>query len=263
MLAAHPGSPLRRGVTVLSRLVAALSLMVSGLSPAAAQDAPQVAGSQQSHVHIYFIHGLDPFDLANLHGVREYCRQRGYSQTTLAQFYHGPWVIDRIRQVKASEPDAKILLFGFSAGTLTARTVANTLHSKYGIDVDEIIYTSGITMLDREYNHPSFVGKIVHIRDRSLVTGGVELSTAENIKYGDVWHFGTPAHPDTLELLGHDLDRLAQETPITLPPELSSPPATTTHTTLKAGAPSPSRPSVWDVARPSFSLLPPPQFVAK
>lgn len=225
--------------------------------------APPVAGCQQSQVHVFIIHGLDPFDVANLRGVREYCHQRGYLQTTYAQFYHGPQVVERIRLVKANDPNAKILAFGFSAGTLTTRHVVNTLHSKHGIDVDVVLYTSGITMLDREYNRPGFVGKVIHVRDRSLVTAGVELSAAENYKYNDAWHFGTPAHQNTLDLLGRELDRLARETPIVLPPGLPHQAASApTHTTLKTEN-APSKPSSWDVVRPSTSLLPPPRFVAK
>jgi hypothetical protein len=254
MLAKHLVSHPYRAVSSILILLGALTLS----APVAADDevTMPVAGCQQSQVHVFIIHGLDPFDYANLRGLRDHCHKQGYLQTTYAQFYHGPWVTDRIRAIKANDPSAKILIFGFSAGTLTARTVTNTLHSKHGIDVDVVVYTSGITMLDREYNRPSFVGKVIHIRDRGLI-GGLELSRAENYKYTDAWHFGTATHERTLAVLDRELNRLAAATPITLPPGVP-------HMTAKTdGVTTASTTSTWDVVRPADSLLPPPRFITK
>jgi hypothetical protein len=245
-------------MSIISRCSWLASLLILGLSgllsSTRGDDLPApLSSTQQEHVHVFIIHGLDPLDYANLRGVRDYCHRHGYRHTTCAQFFHGPQVVSRICAVKASDPSAKILLFGFSAGTLTTRTVANTLHNKHGINVDVIVYTSGITMLDREYNRPSFVGKIIHIRDRSMITGGVELSSAENHKFNDAWHFGTASHDHTLAMLRRELDRLANDSPITLTPDLA-------HATQKVDT---ATPSSWDIARPSLTLLPPPRFVAK
>ncbi len=253
MLASHL-APHRLALSFLLTLLAGFAL--TGPAPAQETTIP-VAGCQQSQVHVFIIHGLDPFDYANLRGLRDHCHKQGYMQTTYAQFYHGPWIIDRVRQIKANDPGAKVLVFGFSAGTLTARSVVNTLHSKHGIDVDVVVYTSGITMLDREYNHPSFVGKVIHIRDRSLLTGGVEFSRGENYKYRDAWHFGTPTHENTLAVLDRELNRLAADTPIVLPPGVP-------HMAAKTdGAATVSKSTSWDVVKPADMLMPPPRFITK
>jgi hypothetical protein len=215
-----------------------------------------------SQVHVFFIHGLDPCDLANLRGVREYCHRHGFTNTTLAQFYHGPWVVERIRKIRECDPGAPILIFGFSAGTCTARNTVHVLHKKYGIDVNTVIYTSGITLSDNSYSCPDHIAKVIHIRDCSHISGKF-LPGAENYKYTDVGHFGTPTHPNTLAVLLEELNALAAQVPqpittsgVFSPSNLDSAPVSVLKT------PAASVPSGWDVVRPA-ALPSPPSFRAR
>jgi hypothetical protein len=208
-----------------------------------------------NRVHVYFIHGLDPLDAANLRGVREFCHENGFTRTTLAQFYHGPEVARRICNLKACQPDARVLLFGFSAGTCTTRNIVAMLHNKHGIDVDTVIYTSGITLGNNDYSRPPYVGKVVHILDRGKIAPGTTLNNAENYKYSDVWHFGSPTHPQTLAVLLRELRALADDS---APVEAHSPlaPAQTTSHADKSR-------SVWDAVKPSKHLAEPPRFAGR
>jgi hypothetical protein len=218
----------------------------------------------QSQVHVFFIHGLDPCDLANLRGVREYCHRHGFTNTTLAQFYHGPWVVERIRKIRECDPTAPILIFGFSAGTCTARNTVHVLHKKYGIDVNTVIYTSGITLSDNSYSCPSHIAKVIHIRDCSHLSGK-QLSGAENYKYSDVGHFGTPTHPNTLAVLLDELNSLAANVPqINAVPGAFSPSHLDSPAPVSVlKAPAANVPSSWDVVKPAETVASPPPFRVK
>lgn len=212
---------------------------------------------QPSQVHVFFIHGLDPCDLANLRGVREYCHRHGFTNTTLAQFYHGPWIIDRIRKIRECDPCAPVLIFGFSAGTCTARNVVHVLHKKYGIDVNTVIYTSGITLSDNSYSCPDHIAKVIHIRDCSHISGKF-LSGAENYKYSDAGHFGTPTHPNTLAVLLEELNALAANAPQPVATSgVFSPsnPGSATVSALKT--PAANARSSWDVVKQAPIATPP------
>jgi hypothetical protein len=284
----HPSAPPSRILfNFIAPVLMAVPILSSGclswVHPIAECDATHQAGYQAipadepagsdtvghpERVHIFFIHGLDPLDAANLQGVREFCHHHGFWQTTLAQFYHGPEVAQRIRCVKDADPHARILIFGFSAGTCTSRSVVYTLHEKSGIDVDTVIYTSGITLGDNDYSRPDYVGKVIHIRDCGKLLSGVTLSGAENYKYTDVWHFGSPTHPQTLALLLRELHDLS----LSIPHDLSA-------GRLSAAAIQPTEqipihmtgtsqavhrpPSTWDIVRPASALTVPPRFTVK
>lgn len=156
-------------------------------------------------VYLYFVHGLDPFDIANLAGLERHFRDLGYSHTRLLQFYDSDEIIEDICQVKASNPDARIMILGFSAGTLTTSSVINTLHHKHQIDVDLVVYTAGIALMDTEEARPTYIGKIIHILDGGMVLPGVELTGADNYRFEDVWHFGTPSHANTMGIIEAEL----------------------------------------------------------
>jgi len=157
--------------------------------------------------YLYFIHGLDPFDIADLAGLERHFRELGYSHTKLVQFYGGEDVVGDIVQAKANCPDARIMILGFSAGTLTASGVVNTLHDKHQIDVDIVVYTAGIALMDNASTRPSYVGKIIHILDGGVMFPGIELTGADNYRFEDVWHFGTPNHENTVALVEAELKK--------------------------------------------------------
>jgi hypothetical protein len=164
-------------------------------------------------VHIVIIHGLDPLDVGNLRGLRNNIASWGYAYPTLVQFYEGGKAVREIIRLKEANPQAHILLFGFSAGASTSSWVINRLHHHHGIDVDTVVYSAGITLLDVEYNRPSFVGKIIHIRDGGRLIPGMNLTGAENYRFRDVWHFGSPMHPNTLAILQNELATLRGSKP--------------------------------------------------
>src|SRR5947209_16960549 len=48
------------------------------------------------HVYVFAIHGVDPFDCANLSGVCAHLREEGYIKTWYGQCYHAWWFAHEI-----------------------------------------------------------------------------------------------------------------------------------------------------------------------
>ena len=167
----------------------------------------------KAHVHVYFMHGLDPLDWANINSVVQFCRDMGYHHVKLVQHHEGDAVIEHIRCARANDAQSRFLIFGFSAGAASTRRVVRLLHERHGIDIDVVLYPGGIILLDNSYSRPEYVGKIIHILDGGRIIPGVKLTGAENHRFNDVWHFGTPTHPETLAILQRELARLSELTP--------------------------------------------------
>ena len=163
----------------------------------------------QNHIFLYLIHGLDPLDWADLNGVVRHCNNLGYHNVKLVQHHEGNAVIEHAVAAKSTDSQARMVIFGFSAGAASTRRVVRLLHECHGINVDVVLYTGGIILLDTPYSRPEYVGKIIHILDGGRLIPGVPLTGAENHRFTDVWHFGTPTHPQTLSILDRELSRLS------------------------------------------------------
>jgi hypothetical protein len=179
----------------------------------------------RNHVHIFIIHGLDPFDLANLNGLAEYIQQLGYLKTHYGQLYHLWEFKKEMRRIHKQEPQARFVVIGFSLGTNVACELANAVQED-GIIIDLLIYLGGeYTLGNTPRTQPKNATRILNI----MAEGGFghAYDRAENICYNDVWHFGSPTHPQTRELLARELVALAARVPYhdkppPLPPELEN-----------------------------------------
>ena len=165
--------------------------------------------SDPSHVYVYFIHGLDPCDYSNLHGVEQFCHELGFANTVFVALHQGADVVSHIECTKARDASARIVIYGYSAGADIARRTANTLHDRDEIDVDLLFYVSGITLLDIKSSRPEYVGKIVHILDGGKVIPGMQLTGADNYRFSDLGHFHTPMDPRTLGIFKSELEQQA------------------------------------------------------
>jgi pimeloyl-ACP methyl ester carboxylesterase len=173
---------------------------------------PQTA---RNHVHIFFIHGMDPFDWANLAGVRDYVQELGYIKTHYGQIYH-TWEFEKdLRQIHHDDPDARFVLIGFSFGANMARDLARDAGQEH-IPIDLLVYLGGNTLKDCPEDKPENVVHIVNILATGCLWNGDHLEGADNINYGDVWHFGSPSHPKTLDVLAEELAKVAGSVPLVI-----------------------------------------------
>jgi hypothetical protein len=167
----------------------------------------------RDHVYVFFIHGLDPFDCANLTGVRDYLHSMGFRKTYFGQLYHTPYFEKEICRLRQEEPEAEFVLVGFSLGANMVRSMAQHVKDQ-GIDIALLVYLGGNTLEDIPYDRPDNARRIVNILASGCIWNGAWLEGAENLHLTDVYHFGSPTHPQTLELLAREMTEVAAAVPI-------------------------------------------------
>jgi hypothetical protein len=173
----------------------------------------------RNRVHVFLIHGLDPLDLANLEGVRDYIISLGFLKTYYGQCYHQKRFRDAIRRIHQEDPQARMVLVGFSYGACMVRDLAHAI-AEDGITIDLVVYLSGSFFEDKPGTSPPNADRVVNIRAVGGVFTFTDLDNAENIPYDHVLHFGSPSRPQTLELLARELAEVAARVPIMMPAEL-------------------------------------------
>jgi pimeloyl-ACP methyl ester carboxylesterase len=163
----------------------------------------------RNHVHIFLLHGLDPLDLANLSGLTTYIQQLGYSKTYYGQVYHLWEFKNTMRRIHKQEPQARFVLIGFSLGAIMARELANADKAD-GIGIDLLVYLGGFTLANSPRTQPENVARLASILTEGCIRDA-RIDRADNIRYSDVWHFGTPTHSRTRELLSRELAAAARK----------------------------------------------------
>jgi hypothetical protein len=171
-----------------------------------------IPAPSRNHVHVFLIHGMDPMDLANLNGVTEYIQQLGYIKTHYGQLYHLWEFKKEMRRVHKEDPQARFVLIGFSFGANMVRELANAVKDE-GILIDLLIYLGGNTLENTPETQPDHVVHIANILAAGCIWNGTTMDRADNIHYTNVWHFGSPTHPRTRELLARELAVVALRVP--------------------------------------------------
>jgi hypothetical protein len=200
------------------------------------------------HVHIFFVNGLDPLDYCNLKGLAGYCNQLGFANTYRGQLFHGKHFHKQIVRIHQEDPDSRFVLVGFSFGANVMRDMALELQRE-GIDVDLLVYYGGNTLENEPRSKPENAGHVVNILAHGYIWHGARIDGAENYQLEDVWHFGSPTHRVSLEVLGRELMTIALRVPMTREDLIQ------THVTAKPPNGSVER-DEWDFLKPSDRLAP-------
>lgn len=166
----------------------------------------------RNHVHVFLIHGMDPLDLANLAGLTEYIHQLGYIKTHYGQLYHLWEFKKEIRRVHKDDPKARFVLIGFSFGANMVREIANAVKGD-GIVIDLLVYLGGNTLENNAETQPGHVLHVVNILAAGCIWNGTTMDRADNRHFTNVWHFGSPTHPKTREMLANELALVAARVP--------------------------------------------------
>jgi hypothetical protein len=174
--------------------------------------AEMIPCASRNHVHIFLIHGMDPLDLANLNGLTEYIQQLGYIKTHYGQMYHLWEFKKELRKVHEEDPEARFVLIGFSFGANMVKHLANAVKDE-PITIDLLVYLGGNTLENNQATQPDHVIHIVNILATGCIWNGCTMDRADNLHYTNVWHFGSPTHPQTLELLSRELAVVAARVP--------------------------------------------------
>jgi len=203
----------------------------------------------RDHVYIFFVHGMDPLDCANLTGVRDHVQELGFHKTFYGQLYHGPLFEKEIRRIHQEDPDARFVLVGFSFGANVVRSLAQTAKAD-GVTIDLLVYLGGNTLKNEPHDQPENACRIVNILASGCIWNGDTMDRADNIHEPDVWHFGTPTHKATLEKLTQELAEVVAQVPVVErvePPAPEGEPAPTPRRVV----PPPAGPrDEWDFLKP-------------
>ncbi len=167
-----------------------------------------VAKCGRDNVYIFIIHGLDPCDLANLNGVRRYINDLGFRKVYYGQLYHAGFFDKELHRIHAERPDARFVLIGFSYGANAVRDIATSAGSE-GIPIDLLVYLGGNTLTNTPKDQPENVREIVNVLALGCIWNGAKMDRAQNYDVADVFHFGSPSHPLTLEVLARELAIIA------------------------------------------------------
>jgi hypothetical protein len=160
----------------------------------------------KEHVYIFCINGVNPMCLGNFNGMCDYLREQGFENTYFAQLYTCQGYAARIREIRASDPCARIVVLGFSAGCNFARCLANML-ARDCTRVDLLVYLAGDMIDNSPRSFPENVCRVLNIRAQGLILAGgdlifcgADIDGACNYKL-DCRHILVPSRRETLELL--------------------------------------------------------------
>jgi hypothetical protein len=217
----------------------------------------------RDHVYVFFINGLDPVCLGNLTGLRNHVQSLGYQRTYYGQCFHGHWFAKEIRRLRAEDPDAHIVIVGFSLGTNIGRGLCQTLHGQ-GIFIDSLVCLSSNNLIDFSHERPENVGHYVDVlvHGRDLGENADPLTERHNLG-GFVWHFGSPTHQEVLQVLDEELARIAGTVAVPIP-EVPPPPFQPPGVPAPRPAPLPQAAAPhegWDLLTPTAFLREPPSLV--
>ena len=193
----------------------------------------------RDHVYIFFLNGLDPVNYGNLTGIREYVDTLGFHKTYYGQIYHVSYFADEIRKIHQEEPDAHFVLVGFGRGARSMRSLAEHVNGQ-GIVIDLLVDLDGKLPAGMSAEDGPLTGQV---RDGTM--------TRATESRPDLWLFGNPTNPKTVERLGQQLVQIASSIPAIepaqpeqLPPPMDEP----TPKPVKRQVPSGN--SEWDFLKP-------------
>jgi hypothetical protein len=83
-----------------------------------------------------------------------------------------------------------------------------------GIPIALMVYLGGDMLSNKPENRQENVGHLVNILASGFIWNGDTFDNAENLQVPDVWHFGSPTHPQTLEILSRELAQVALTVPM-------------------------------------------------
>src|SRR5262249_59643625 len=105
------------------------------------------------------------------------------------------------------------VLVGFSLGANMVRDLALDAKSE-GVPIDLLVYLGGNTLENIPEDRPDNALRIVNILASGCLWNGAWLDGAENIHETDVWHFRTPTHPRTLDVLTPNITQVPSSLPV-------------------------------------------------
>jgi hypothetical protein len=176
------------------------------LKPHVKQLGETVPQETKDHTYLFFINGLDPYYLANFRSQCQYMKSLGYDHAYCGQMSHTDLFGQMIKQIRKDDPQAQVVVIGYSTGANCARTLANKLREER-VPIDLLVYLGGDMIKDGERSRPENVRRILNICGHGMVLLGYDLFVCgDEIKGAsnhrlDARHFLLPTRAESTELL--------------------------------------------------------------
>jgi hypothetical protein len=194
-------------------------------APATSADiCKSLPGCCRDHVYIFLVNGLDPVNYGKLTGLRDHLNQLGFRQTYYGQIFHVPYFKKEIRRIHREDSEAHFILVGFSVGANMVHAMAESV-GEDGVTIDGLVYLSGNNYVTPvPSSKPANVQRVVNVLASGPLKFLGEVGYAENVRLPDSWHFGSPGHARTKELLAREVANAAAAVPV---PEMPTQPMPT------------------------------------
>jgi hypothetical protein len=169
---------------------------------------------RKEHVYIFGVNGLNPMCLGNFNGMLDYFRKQGFTNTYFGQMYTCYWFASEIRKIRDKDPQARIVLIGFSLGANTVRSIANDLNED-DTAIDLLVYLGGDLIWDTPSSKPRNVRRVLNLRGKGIILlGGDALFNGQDIEGArnhtlKCRHILAPSRRETLTLMMEELLALA------------------------------------------------------
>jgi hypothetical protein len=206
-----------RRIWLLAAVLLALSGCLRFIHPICPPEPARTAPCQglpdlcRDHVYVYLIHGFDPFDCANMVGLRDYVRFLGFCNVRYGQFYEADHFRKDICRVRLEDPAARFVVIGFSRGARAAHDLADDLRAD-GVAISLMVYLDGKGLMYLRDPRVENIERTVNVRTPGAVWQSPCIEGAENLDV-PVWHFSAPTHPSVLDVLAQELMLVAAAPP--------------------------------------------------
>lgn len=211
-----------------------------GMAAAQPMPAEAVPECNREHVYVYMVNGLTvlPHIYGSMNQAGPTLTQHGYCHNQTATHYYRWSFQDNIRCVHRCDPQARIVLIGYSIGAGVVHSIAHTL-DKEGIPVALMVYLDGHTFVNNFHQRPCNVERIVCITSSAHFLRGCAVPEADCLEeIADSRHLSVPKKDATLQILLRELDAVAATVAPVAPPEQGATPApVVTQALYEFGAP--------------------------
>jgi hypothetical protein len=160
-------------------------------------------------VYVFIINGADPLGWGGASGLGRHLKEYGFSHTYYGELYHVHRFQGMIRKIHQDDPSARFALVGFSLGANKICELAQATAAD-GVRIDLLVFLSGNHWLGGlPSEKPANVARVVNILAGGCLAHTGQRNWAESYPCPGAWHFGTPSHRMTLDLLSRLLGEIS------------------------------------------------------
>lgn len=208
---------------IFATLPGCIGLQPSGLAVTqACQDKCEAAPRCcRGNVHVFLVHGFDPFDFGGTGDLRHTLNRLGFKQVYSGQFYHASGFADEIKDLAAANANARFVIVGIGAGVDAALSLADTV-GEHGVTIDLLASVDSPFWSSAPAEKPSNVQRVLALHDWPSAWVSWTPSAEMDIAVPDSGWLGVRSHPLTLETLALELASVAGAVPATIE-EVSAP----------------------------------------